>query len=169
MNILEETTKVDRQLTTDDQLASASVDINPRAINALARFLDTVAKHDATCGLRLRGEVFHFIDSKEVRRSEELLRQTKFDKAALWGRFQGYLPDSRRAEFYVAKADVEFLRNSIGAVISCKVEKSVAYSTDINEILDMDVRVDALTRRVGSGKPHFTITGYELIPEVGRR
>ncbi len=146
---------------TDEELAEAIADTNQRALGGIRNFLKTVADSEAVCALAFQDDVFQFTNVTQVRRSENRLSEDniKEDDVTLIGYFVGFLPNSRRAEFHIEEADVDFLKEAIGTVISGKVELEVDdVIGDINEILKQEVRIDAHTRRVGDGRPRYVIT-----------
>ena len=146
---------------TDEQLSEAIEETDRRALGAIRSFLKTVADGDAVCALEFQGDVFRFTDVDQVRRSENRLSEDNIreDDVTLTGHFVGFLPNSRRAEFYVESTDAEFLLDVIGTIISGKVESDVDDAVgDINEILKRIVRIDAHIRRVGDGRPRYVVT-----------
>lgn len=149
---------------TDEQLADAIGITDPRALRALQTFLKTVADNDAICALELNDDVFTFRDSAQIQRSVDRLGQDNIteDEIRVSGHFQGFLPKGRRAEFVVKESDAEFLRDSVGEVISVRVATSVTEDVQINEILDQPINVEAHTRRVGNSAPRYTITNCVL-------
>lgn len=154
---------------TDEELEKVVEYLDQRALKSVSDFLGDVAKKDAVCALEFRGEVFRFQDTAQVQRSADRLNQDiKEDDVRLIGQFQGFLPKSRQAEILIKWADSEFLMESVRTVIKCRVkpvpkDALSGYLPDINDIRHRDVRVDARTRRVGSGRPSFTLTHWELV------
>jgi len=138
---------------TDEQLADAISETDSRALGAVRRFLDTVAKDDAVCTLEFRDDVFRFRDSAQVRHSEQRLSHENIrdDTVTFKGTFQGFLPSSRRAEFLVSDVDAELPYEVAGTIIAGQVDPGVDDDVDINEILGKKVTVESRTRRVGSG------------------
>lgn len=145
----------------DEELADAIAESDPRARRAVQDFLKTVADAGAVCALNFRNDVFSFRDNGQVRRNVQRLSEDNIrdDEVTLAGRFLGFLPHSRRAEFRVAGADADFLQESVGAVIAGRVEPAVDEAVAINEILQQEVSISARARRVVSGRPRFVITG----------
>lgn len=138
---------------SDDSLAEAIKDIHPRAIGDLRDFLKLVLDNRATCSLAFRGDVFRFKDVEEVRRSLNRLdpQNIQEEDLILFGSFQGYLPDRRQAEFRQANT---------GEVILGKVDARVRDADAINEILGRPVEMTAHVRKVGEGRPRYTIMAY---------
>ena len=141
---------------SDDALAEAIKDVHPRAIGDLRGFLKLVLDNRAVCALAFKGETFRFKDVEEVRRSLNRLdpQNIQEEELVLSGAFQGYLPDRRQAEFRQANT---------GEVIFGKVDAQVRNADAINEVLNTPVEVAARARRVGEGRPRYTITAYTTI------
>ena len=149
---------------TDEELAEAIADTNQRALGGIRNFLKTVADSGAVCALTFQDDVFQFTNVAQVRRSENRLSEDniKEDDVTLVGYFEGFLPNSLRAEFHITGTDADFLTEAAGTVISGKVETEVVdVIGDINEILKQEVKIDAHTRRVGDGRPRYVITYCE--------
>ncbi len=124
-----------------------------------------MADNGAMCALEFQGDEFHFHNTDQVRRSENRLSNDNIqeDSVTLFGQFQGFLPNSRRAEVLVVAADgPDFLQESVGTVVSGKVEPAVNDTVKINEILNKDVTIEARVRRVGQGRPRYAITNCRL-------
>lgn len=152
---------------TDEQLLEAIDETDRRAIRAVKEFLKTVADGDAVCALEFGGDVFRFSDVAQVRRSENRLSDDNIleDDVTLLGYFEGFLPFSRRAEFYIAETAADFLSEAVGTVISGKVEEAVDNTVgDINDFLKEQVQIGAHTRRVGDGRPRFIVTRCDRLP-----
>ena len=146
---------------TDEDLADAIADTDRRALDSVKKFLKTMADNNAICALEIQGDVFRFRDVAQVRRSEGRLSDDNILEAdvTLMGQFQGFLPNSRRTEFYLSQADTEFLQEMVGTVVSGRVEAAVANVANINEMRNQDVTITAHTKRVRNGRPRFVITG----------
>ena len=142
---------------TDDELADAIAEADGRALSAVHDFLKKVADDEAVCALEFGGDIFRFRDADQVRRSATRLSQDNILQAdvTLGGRFQGYLPKSRRAEFLISDASVEFMQEMVDTVITATVEACVDEDVHINKILNTNVSVSARTKRVGSGRPRL--------------
>ena len=148
---------------SDEELADAIIDSDPRAVRAVRDFLETVASAGAVCALDFRNDVFKFHDNSQVARSAHRLSADNIrdDDVALNGQFLGFLPVGRRAEFLVSGAEADFLQTAIGTVIAGRVVPEVDETVAINEILQQEVHISARTRRVGSGRPRYVITGCQ--------
>ena len=152
---------------TDEELTEAIAGANVRALHAVRDFLETVAKGEAICALTFHEDAFRFRDVAQIQRSVARLSEDNIqddDGLTLKGKFEGFLPNSRRAEFTVSETDVDFLRGAVGTVISGRVEPEVDNFVDINAILQQQVNITVRTRRVGAGKPRYVIMGCETLP-----
>ena len=144
----------------DEDLAEAIGDTDKRTLNAIRAFLKKVADSSAVCSLEFKGDVFQFRDTAQVRRSERRLSRDNIqeDEVEFTGYFAGFLPNSRRAEFYITETDATFLVDYIGEVLTGTVDPGVDEQISINGMLDQIVRIYAWTRRVGEGRPRYFIT-----------
>ena len=150
---------------TDEELAEAIAETDQRALGGIRNFLKTVADNDAVCALAFHDDVFKFVDVAQVRRSENRLSEDniKEDDVTLTGEFLGFFPRSPRAQFRIESAEADFMHSEVGETRVGQVEASLADAVDINDILNEMVRIDAHTRRVGSGRPRYVITHCELL------
>ena len=148
----------------DEQLADAIGEIDPRALGQVRAFLKTVADNGAVCALEFRGHEFRFRDAAQVRRSENRLSNDNIreDDSTVDGRFLGFFPHRPRAQFQIEGVGSDFLTPEIGRIITARVAPSVANDTDINSILNQDVRVEVHTRQIGANRPRYVITGVRL-------
>lgn len=151
---------------TDEELSEAITDTNRRVLDSVQTFLKKMADNDAMCALEFQGNEFRFRDVAQVRRSENRLSNDNIQEnnVTLSGQFQGFLPNSRRAEILVSAADADFMQEVIGAVVSGRVEPAVDKTVDINEILNQEITIRARTRRVGQGRPRYVITDCQVSP-----
>lgn len=154
-------------LGTDEELSEAISGTDRRALNAVQRFLKTVADAGAAFSLSRGDEGFSFETASQVRRSEYRLSEdnVKEDDVSLSVQFMGYFPYRPRAQFRIEGADAEFLNDEIGAIFTGPVETSVAEEVDINTLLNRDMQIDARVRRVGSSRPRFTV--INIIQNIG--
>lgn len=149
---------------TDEELVDAIAETDRRALDSVQEFLKKMADNAAMCALEFQGDVFRFVNTAQVRRSENRLSNDNIQEndVTLTGQFQGFLPISRRAEFLLSETDAEFLREAVGTVVSGRVEPAVDDAVNINEILNRDVRINARTKRVGQGRPRYVITDCQV-------
>lgn len=156
---------LEASLGNDEELSEAIADTDRRALDSLQAFLKKMADNGAMCALEFQGDEFHFHNTDQVRRSENRLSNDNIQESSvtLFGQFRGFLPNSRRAEVLVVAADgPDFLQESVGTVVSGKVEPAVNDTVKINEILNKDVTIEARVRRVGQGRPRYAITNCRL-------
>jgi len=141
-------------LGTDDELTEALADTDPRAIDAIRKFLETMTKNEAVCALEFKGDVFRFADVEQVRRSMARLEQDNIHEKDedLAGAFLGVLPHRRTFEFKLADTT---------EVISGRVGKDVAEPAAINHVLEERVTIRVHSRRVGDGRPRFVLLSYD--------
>lgn len=148
-------------LGTDDELTEALADIDPRAINAIRNFLDTMFKNEAVCALEFKGDVFRFADVEQVRRSMVRLEQDNIHEMDLEfpGAFLGVLPNRRTFEFKLADAE---------DIISGKVGNAIAEPATINQVLEQHVTIKVHSRRVGEGRPRYVLLSYGVEAAAAR-
>lgn len=152
---IEQTRKImEASLGTDDELTEAIADANPRAVEVLRGFLQTLADQEAVCALEFKEEVFRFADVVQVRRSECRLRQDNIheEDKPLFGRFLGVLPHRRTFEFQVADSK---------EVITGKVGKDIEDAAGINHVLERPLTIQVHTKRAGTGRPKYTLLSHE--------
>lgn len=140
-------------LGTDDELSEALTETDPRALDAIRKFLELMAKNDATCSLAFKDAVFRFADVGQVRQSRTRLEQDNIHgkEEDLAGAFLGVLPHRRTFEFRLADS---------AEVISGKVGKDIADPAAINQMLERSVTIKVQSRRVGDGRPRYVLLGY---------
>ena len=154
---------LEASIGTDEHLTEAIGDIDKRSLSAIRAFLQAMADSGATCALEYKGAEFGFTDPAQVQRSEARLgdENIREDQVILIGEFQGFLPNSRRAEFRIAHTDASFLSEVIGTVVTGRVDPTVVTNVSINDILLNQVSIGVRTRRVGQGRPRYTITSCD--------
>lgn len=140
-------------LGTDDDLAEAASETDPRALAALRDFLKTIADQEAICLLEFREKKFRFSDVGAVRKSVERLSQDTIHEReeTIEGAFQGVLPKRRSFEFRVAGTN---------EVLSGKVGGSIENAADINQLLESPMEITVLSTRVGNGRPRYRLLRY---------
>ena len=152
---IEQTRKImEASLGTDDELTEAIADVDPRAVEALRGFLQTLADQEAVCALEFKKEVFRFADVGQVRRSEGRLKQDNIheENKSLSGRFLGVLPHRRTFEFEAAASQ---------EIIAGKVGPDIENAGSINQVLGQDITVNVHTKRAGTGRPKYTLLSYD--------
>ena len=138
---------------TDDDLADAVSEADPRALEALRAFLKTMADQEAVCTLEFKDKVFRFADVGQVRRSEGRLSQDNIheDQQQIKGFFQGVLPKRRTFEFRIESSQ---------EVIAGKVGSDIPDASAINHILEQLTTINVVATRVGSGRPRYVLLRY---------
>ena len=155
---IEQVNAILKSLSGSDEFFAETIgETHPRALGNLRSFLKIMADNEATCTLAFKEDVFRFKDVGEVRRGlsrldPENIRE-EWDDLSGW--FQGYLPEKREAEFKI---------DETGDVIIGKVNMPRRDADAINEILRRPARLTTRVRRVGDGRPRYTITGYTIVP-----
>lgn len=152
---IEQTLKImEASLGTDDELTEAIAEADPRAVEALREFLQTIADREAVCALEFKEEVFRFADVGQVRRSESRLRQDNIheEDKPLFGQFRGVLPTRRTFEFKVADSQ---------EIIVGKVGPDIQDAASINHVLEQDINIQVHTKRAGTGRPKYTLLRYD--------
>lgn len=146
-------------LGTDDELADTAADSDPRALNSIRTFLDTLAGAEATCAIEYGERSFRFNDVGQVRRSLERLSQDNLREEIQYiqGEFQGVLPKRRTFEFAISGQT---------EIIAGKVSSAIPDASILNELLHQQVRIKVMTTRVGNGRPRYVLLEQpELLEE----
>ena len=140
----------DGDYNDDDSIAGS----HHRVLSNAHGFLKIVAYHRAVCGLAYNGDRFRFQDTAQVKRSLRILNPANIsvEQRELTGHFQGYLPDSRRAEF---------VNYATGETLSANVARSLRDDADINDLLERSITLRVSIRQPAAGKPSYTIIGYD--------
>lgn len=143
---------------SDDELADAIFEVDPRALEALRAFLRTMVDQEAVCALDFKDQVFHFADVGQVRQSLDRLGQNNIheDEKQIEGAFQGVLPKRRTFEFRIAATE---------EIISGKVGVGIPDASVINHILEQARTIRVHTTRVGNGRPRYVLLKFPALPE----
>ena len=141
----------------EESLADAISDTDLRALDDMRDFLTVIASNEAVCSLSFKDSSFRFQDIGQVqvglsRLATDNVHEGEMD---LFGRFQGFLPKGRRAEF---------VEGEMEEVLSCLVDRSMQNAESINQNLGKDVKVHARFRRIGSARTRYTIVDYSVTP-----
>jgi hypothetical protein len=96
----------------DEALADAAADLDPRALDKVRSFVETLADNDAVCGLYVGDHAFRFTDPGQVRRSLERLsadnlREHQEVREVV---LEGVLPTRRTFEFRLGNEPDELAR-----------------------------------------------------------
>ncbi|MGB0680989.1 MAG: hypothetical protein ACPGUV_15170 [Polyangiales bacterium] len=123
---------------------------------ALRKFLGTLEKHEATCAFQFRDDVFRFQDIAQVRQSANRLAKDNIHESetSLHGTFLGVLPQRRTFEFNADETQ---------DTLTGRVGTSITDAATINQTIAQRVRARFSTRRVGQGRPTYTLIAYETI------
>ena len=78
------------------------------------------------------------------------------------GRFLGFLPSEKCAEFRVSGTDAPFRQEIVGRVITARVAPDLDEAVGINKILQRDARITVHTHWTDSSDPQHTITRASL-------
>ena len=153
---------------TDEDLSEAVADTDRRALSSVQQFLKQVADGGAAFTLTHDGDEFDFVDAAQVRRSESRLSADNIreDDTTISVRFMGFFPFRPWAQLLIVGADAEYLSNEVGQITTARVESSVAEQVDINSILNRDQQITVHTRRVGTSRPRYTVTGFVRDPDA---
>ena len=152
---IEQTRRImEASLGTDDELTEAIAEADPRAVETLRSFLETLADQEAVCALDFKEEVFRFADVGQVRRSEGRLRQDNIheEDKPLSGQFLGVLPHRRTFEFQIADPQ---------EIIVGKVGPDIQDAASINHVLEQDIKIQVHAKRAGTGRPKYTLLSYD--------
>jgi hypothetical protein len=141
-------------LGTDDELTDALSDTEPRALEAIRKFLDVMVKNEAVCALEFKGDIFRFADVEQVRRSAGRLGQDNIheEEARFAGAFLGVLPHRRTFEFQPQGSQ---------EVISGRVGKEFGDADAINRMVGESVVIVVHSRRAGQGHPRYMLLRKE--------
>lgn len=135
---------------TDDQLADCAADTDPRALEKVRAFLQTLADHEAVCTVQYEDRGFRFTDVGQVRNSLARLRSDNLREVEefLEGEFQGVLPKGRTFEFKLFPNN-EVIRGKIGSAIQ---DPNV-----LNAHLNKLAKIKVMATRVGNGQPRYVL------------
>lgn len=135
---------------TDDQLADSASETDPRAMDKVRAFLQTLADAEAICTVQYKDKGFRFTDVGQVRNSLCRLSQDNLheDEQFFEGEFQGVLPKCRVFEFKIA-GEEEVLRGKVGAAI--------VQAQSLNHHLQKPARIKVMATRVGNGRPRYVL------------
>ena len=140
---------------TDDQLADSASETDPRALDKVRAFLQTLSDAEATCTMQYQDKGFRFTDVGQVRNSLVRLGRDNLleDEQFLDGEFLGVLPKGRTFEFKLTGQD-EVIRGKVGMVISDAAR--------LNQHLHCPTHIKVMVTRVGSGRPRYVLVEEPL-------
>ena len=149
---------MESSIGSDDDLAEAISEAEPRAIDALRAFLQTMVEHSAVCTLVSDDKPFEFENVDQVKFARERLSQENIheDDREIIGTFRGVLPTCRTFEFSVEES---------GDIILGKVGPKIEDASTINRVIEKPMMIRVHTKQVGMGKPSYILNEYEEITE----
>jgi hypothetical protein len=141
---------------SDDDLAESASDTNPRALEKVKNFLQTLVDNDAVCAMGFQGKDFKFTDVGQVRSSLARLESDnlKEEEQSLKGEFQGVLPKGRSFEFKLAGEEL---------IIRGKVGGSIPDPDVLNNQLHKLCEIKVMVTSVGNGKPRYVLMESPII------
>ncbi|QEU28814.1 hypothetical protein [Pseudomonas luteola] len=144
-DLLEASVKGDEELSEPLSRISSS-----RPIAALSEFLEKLASSDAYCTFRSGSHEFSFLNSEQVKLSRARLNPANIYEAPqeFIGQFLGAFPDDRRFEF----------KTQDGYVIHGRIGREIEEPAVINQHLNRTFTVILNTRKVGNGKPRYSLS-----------
>jgi hypothetical protein len=137
-------------LGTDEDLADSASETDPRALEKIRSFLQTLAENEAICTMQYQKNSVRFTDVGQVKSSLARLSQENFreEEEFLSGEFQGVLPKSRNFEFKLGGQD---------DIVRGKVGPSIQDADALNKHLHQPTSIKVMATRVGSGRPRYVL------------
>jgi hypothetical protein len=137
-------------LGTDDQLADSAAETDPRALEKVRIFLQTLVDNEAICTLQNQARGFRFTDVGQIRTSLTRLGQDNLheDEQDLEGELQGIMPTARTFEFKPVNQS-EIVRGKLGPAIQ--------NSNALNAHLYQRAKIKVMVTRVGNGRPRYVM------------
>ncbi len=135
---------------SDDELADAASEIDPRAVAAIRSFLEKLASSEAVCAVETNEGRFAFSDVGQVRTAAARLAVEYLveEEIPVTGEFQGALPKRRT---------FEFVRANDGEVLAGKIAPTIQHPDVINSHLHQRIEIQLVRTRVGSGRPRYLL------------
>ena len=135
---------------TDEDLADAANEVEPRAIEKLRSFLQTMADAQAWCAATFGTLKADFPSLDHIKYGLERIKKENLPETEteLEGRLLGVLPKDRRFEFEMAKD---------GKVIKGKVPADFDEIDRLNGLLYKPIRIKVLETRVGKGQVRYRL------------
>lgn len=150
-------TVIDEAINGDDeQLADSMTDLDPRAIDCVQAFFETLNQENAIFTINSGLRKIVCSNQEDLREAAVRLKSDNIveDEVECVGQFVGILPENR---------DFEFKKND-GATIKGKIDKSIE---DPDKILSdwykKLVKVRLHTRVIGRGRPRFALRSLDMI------
>ncbi len=138
-------------LASDEELADSASETDPRAMDKVRAFLQTLAENEAICTMQYRERSVRFTDAGQVKASLARLGQDniKEENSFLEGAFQGVLPKGRTFEFVPAGQTEEVIRGKVGSAIQ--------NPDALNSHLHQPTRIKVMVTRVANGRPRYLL------------
>jgi hypothetical protein len=138
-------------LGSDEELADAASETDPRAMDKVRSFLRVLADNDAVCALEYGSALVRFQSLSQVQSSLARLQADNLHERqeVLTGAFEGALPNSRTFEFKLTEN---------GQVLRGKVAGNVEGIDQINEHRHVQVQISVTVTQVGNGRPRYVLT-----------
>lgn len=136
---------------SDDEVAEAVADLQPRAIRKVNDFLKLLLQEEAWCGLQFGKRQFRYTNLEQLERSFKRLNEDniKIREIELAGKFLGVLP---------ASGVFEFLAENPRELIRGKLAPGFDDPDALNQDwLNKPVAVTFISKTIGSGKPRYTL------------
>ena len=135
---------------SDDELADAASELDPRAVSAVRGFLDKLVANEAVCAVETNEGRFAFSDVGQVRTAVSRLATENLveEEIQVTGEFQGALPKRRTFEFRCADD---------GEVLAGKIAPSIRNPEAINAHLNQRIEIQLVRTRVGAGRPRYML------------
>ncbi len=139
----------------DEDLADSASEIDPRALDKIRSFLQTVADNEAVCAMQYKNQSVKFTDVGQIKRCLERLsgENLQENEELLSGAFQGILPKSRTFEFKLEGQNDEIIKGTIS-----KTFQDVAA---LNQLLDKKTQIKVIKTSVGKGKPRYLLLEHQ--------
>jgi hypothetical protein len=138
-------------LGSDEELADAASETDPRAMDKVRSFLRVLADNDAVCAFEYGPSLVRFQTISQVQSSLARLQADNLRERqdVLTGAFEGALPNSRTFEFKLSES---------GQVLRGKVAGNVEGVDQINEHRHVQVQISVTVTQVGNGRPRYVLT-----------
>jgi hypothetical protein len=135
---------------SDDELTDVVAGIEPRIINSIRGFLETLASNEAVCAVEFGDKKFAFQDVAQVRRGiDRLARENLHEEPTIFtGAFQGVLPKRRTFEFTIENGST---------VITGKIGTGINDPDFLNRHLHQHTTITLMATRVGNGNPRYVL------------
>lgn len=140
---------------SDEDLADSASEIDPRALEKIRNFLQTVADNEAVCTLQYQNRSVKFTDVGQIKRSLERISQDNLqeNEVSLLGEFQGVLPKSRTFEFKLIGQDEEIIKG--------KISKAFQDAASLNQHLNEEIQIKVMKTSVGKGRPRYLLLEHK--------